>query len=402
MKNNKIWLLLGLYLYAYQYVYEYFYYQGFGLDFSILKLLIFVLLNFMYLKLCRAIKKKEYEFILDSTYLIIIIPIGVYFVYNNDSTLLFVSSILYIYLQLIVFLKLKVASLKIKRVRNIYAYTILFLILTLPLFINYIKYFNFTTFIISNVYDIRTQFRELDNASNLSGYLFSPITRIILPVLIVMSMDYRRIFFAVIFIVISLVFYTFGALKVTLLSLLMTFIFYHGDIIKKVNRLHNLFIAINLAAILEVVIFKSYIIIDVFIRRVFYIPALYSNIYIEYFKNDLTFWSHNPIGAIFNKTRFSSENISFYVGNNVIGDTGLNANVGLLAEGFFSFSFFGVALHAIIIAYMFKYCTNLIHHKYYGIVFVMIYVTNTSFYTQLLATHGLIFLLLYFSLNQKK
>ena len=112
-------------------------------------------------------------------------------------------------------------------------------------------------------------------------------------------------------------------------------------------------------------------------------------------ENPFTFWSHNRLGSLFTDYVLDKK-LSFFVGETLIGSEGLNANIGIIIEGYASFGYLGVFLHTLLIGLTLSFFQSLrINNNHFGIFVVLVYLINTSFITSLYASHGLLFLILF-------
>ena len=77
----------------------------------------------------------------------------------------------------------------------------------------------------------------------------------------------------------------------------------------------------------------------------------------------------------------------------------MNANVGVLIDGFLNLSYLGVILHAFIIYISIAIINGIkVKSSYFGVFFIYFYYLNTSFLSTLYLTHGLLFLIVFFYL----
>ena len=121
--------------------------------------------------------------------------------------------------------------------------------------------------------------------------------------------------------------YLCGALKSVFIGLLALLFFYKGDYITKVIRFSKAISFLTIFGLLLTTIYNNVFLLDIFIRRVFFIPPYLNNIYVDYFRDNYTFLSHSPLGLGIVDYKYD-RNLSMYVGEVVLGKPGLNANVG--------------------------------------------------------------------------
>ena len=186
--------------------------------------------------------------------------------------------------------------------------------------------------------------------------------------------------------------------KIILFGYLSILFFYFLD---KNKRFIYIIISINLLLICSIIIFQLLeipIIPSLIIRRVFFLPPLLEKFYLEHY-DELLFYKYSFLKGLFGFEKSITKEIGYYYFDN----PEINANIGLIVEGFLSLGIVGVFLHAIIIAYMFRYINfQNIESAYFGIIFVMMYVLNTSFIFPYMLTHGFVALLLLASFINRK
>ena len=129
-------------------------------------------------------------------------------------------------------------------------------------------------------------------------------------------------------------------------------------------------------------------------------PPYFDNVYHQYFDGNYTYWGHSPFGMhLHNIDYMNGKGVSMFIGEDILRFEGLNANIGIITEGFLSFGYIGVVLHSIVFLLGFAYLKNLnLSPRYFGIIFAYQFYLNSSLLSTLLVTHGLLFLLVIFTL----
>ena len=281
----------------------------------------------------------------------------------------------------------------------------IFMLLSVVLFTPFIYYYwQFISIgdLFLNKEDV-SQTRALFRTVNVPflGYIISPLSRVLFPVLIVYSIKSRKYYlFAISAVAIAYLFLC-SATKSVLVGGMLSVFFYYG------NRWRDKFKLFSLLLILLLVIsfvasnlFSMKLITDAFVRRVFFVPPYLDNIYHFYFVDNFTYWGHSPFGLHLHDVSFmNGKGVSMFIGEDVLNFEGLNANIGIITEGYLSFGFIGVLMHSLAFASIFVYIRILkISPHYFGIVFAYLFYLNSSLLSTLLITHGLLFLLIIFTL----
>lgn len=275
-------------------------------------------------------------------------------------------------------------------------------LLFIPIFIKYLPYVNFRNLLLTDIYETRFFFREFNDPY--FGYIRAPLSRVVLPTFLIISIIQRKVWLAVLSGAMILFIFLAGALKSIFIGMIAAVFFYWGKrYIDKVYLLLYLFLGLSILGLGFFLINGNVFFVNSFVRRIMFVPPMIDNHYYILFENNLLYWSHNPIGALFFDYPLDRAP-NMYVGEVSMEKEGVSANVGLVTEGFISLHFLGVFLHSLFAGLVFIILKQIkIKPVFFGIVFVYIYYLNTSFLTVLLLTHGLLFFLLfaYFFLNKE-
>ncbi|MFC7786766.1 O-antigen polymerase [Rossellomorea sp. GCM10028870] len=164
----------------------------------------------------------------------------------------------------------------------------------------------------------------------------------------------------------------------------------------------NILMAINSFVLLSILLFKyishslGEIFIILIIRRVFFIPALLSNLYYEFFKDRPAFL----IQASFLKDIIPNgySNTPPYLVSQYFFGESFNANTGLFGDAYSIFKVIGILIFPVIYAFLFRLMDNFskgIDKKaVMGIVLAQIVVLTNSSIIAILIGHGFLFMLL--------
>lgn len=275
------------------------------------------------------------------------------------------------------------------------------LLLFAPIFIKYLPHVNPKNLLLSDIYETRFYFRDFEDAY--FGYLRAPLSRVVLPTFLVIALIKRKIWLAVLSGGMIIFIFMVGALKSIFIGMIAVMFFFKGKrFIDKVYLLLYLFLGLSFFGLIIYIASGNTFLVNSFVRRILFVPALIDNHFYILFENSPIYWSHNPIGSYFFEYPLDRAP-NMYVGEVIMGLEGVSANVGLITEGFFSMNFIGVLLHSFFIGLLFIVFRQIkIKPVFFGLIFVYIYYLNTSFLTVLLLTHGLLFFLVfaYFFLNK--
>ena len=244
-----------------------------------------------------------------------------------------------------------------------------------------------------NVYETRRLFFE--HGLGIAGYVISPLARVVFPFLLVSgAKSDKKVLIALGILGVIGLYLLGGAVKSLFFGLMAAVFFMGGDFGHKERRFLMSILLANLVGLLAYTLYGISLVGD-YIRRVFFVPAYLFNVYFSYYSGNHTLFTHSKLYTMLGSTD-RSVFIPQFVGESLLGQRGLIANVGIFVEGFVSFGTFGVFVAAMLFGIFIKLMRKLdIDPDYYGIIFAYVYIINTSFVETLLVTHGLLFLIVF-------
>src|SRR5699024_6990843 len=235
-KKNKIILikwqlicLFGLNL-AYINITEAFDYYGYFLfEFNLSKIIIGTFILMFGLFIGTMINKLFYSIV---WYIIFIFYLGgeiIYYQYNPDSNINQPISVFFLLLFIAIISKSNKVFKRIRIKNTEKLISIMGTIIFIPFFVIYYKHINLRNLFLLDVYDTRGAV----SGTTFTAYLTAPLSRVILPALIVNKLNKKEYWLVVIFILMTLFIYLTGALKSILIGLAAVFFFYRGNYYKK-------------------------------------------------------------------------------------------------------------------------------------------------------------------------
>lgn len=270
-------------------------------------------------------------------------------------------------------------------------------VLLIPFIILYYDKINLKNLLLIDIYDTRLSFREIN--MGILGYIISPLTRVLGPILMAYSIHYKnkRYFLFSLFIIVYI--FLCGAVKSIFIGIFAVIIFYKGDYIDKPIIFAKIILILTIGGMMIYYINENLFLLDGFVRRVFFTSPYLDNIYYNYFNGNHTLGMHTDIGEFFglrDKILHGYSSLSMFIGDGIMKESGSNANVGVLTEGYVSFGILGSIFSSIIIAIIYNIirCTRM-DSFLFGVIFTFIYYLNTSFILTLMLTHGLGFFLIF-------
>ncbi|WP_404292788.1 oligosaccharide repeat unit polymerase [Cytobacillus kochii] len=365
--------------------------------FSFNKLFISLLLTIILINLSIFIKRDYYKIIYSVTIILYYFGQSINYIYNDSA---FVVLLCMTVPLIVIFIADKIdGNRTIKRTvidlndKITRIFIVALIIITVVPFFRYISTVNLSNLLLIDIYSTREEMRQYDRG--ILGYLFSPLSRVVLPFLFVYGIiKKRKLLITISLLCLISMFLLNGAVKSIFFGILCAAFFIKGTYQAKERRFLHLILWINVVGFVSFYIFNSTIIND-YIRRLFISPASLFDIYYKYFNGNYTYYTHSDIYSILTGTH-NNMSISRYIGEYVMGREGLNANTGIFVEGFISFGILGVIIFSLIFMMILIFLRKLnFTNSYFGIIFVYIYIINTSFFETLLITHGLMFFFIF-------
>lgn len=289
---------------------------------------------------------------------------------------------------------------RINKSQGLIVLTLIVLIGTVPFLIVLGPYINLKNLLLMDIYETR---RVMDNNMNsFFAYLYSPFTKIIIPLIIIISIEKKRWIFTIIGVLLLLLFFLFGGHKTVYLGLGFLILFYKFDY-KTIILIVAKF-SILLALVAMILAFFDYDMLWILIfRRVHFVPALLDICYFDLFQNNYLYWSEGILKK-FTNSPYDVNHVRV-IGEIYFRNPKMAANNGLISDGFLNFGTIGVFIHVFLICLYFFIINNLnIKSKYFGLYLLVILSFISSALTTVLLTHGAIVLMFIsiFILNEKE
>jgi hypothetical protein len=269
-----------------------------------------------------------------------------------------------------------------------------------PYLIVYGPYINLKNLFLIDVYRTRAIMGELSNPY--FGYTYSIFTKIIIPLIIIFSLELKKKVWALVGVLYLILFYLFGAHKTVYVGLLVVLVFYrfsYAQSVKYILKYSNLLIVLFM---LFALFGYDYPWILSF-RRVQFIPTLLDICYLDFFHDNYLFWSDSILKS-FVKYPYDVRPTTL-IGEIYFNRPDMSANNGLISEGYMNFGTIGVFINIFVIAIYFMLLNSLkIPARYFGLFMLVIFSFISSSMSTVFLTHGALALLLItiFVLNDKK
>ncbi len=390
---------------------SHFLYMGFARDFSGERLILSVSILFLFpfiIKESNDVVTFFHKFI----YFLYICPALVYFYIGNPKFdfIVYVMAGIFccIFFSRVQLQILNIASLSKKQILVIMLLMAFTAIFTIIAFGGW-KSFNLNPM---RVYDFR--FEAAAGVPTIFSYINSPVSKVVLPIGVMLSLHYRSRWSVVLFIGLTILMYGLTSHKSVLVAPFLI-LFIHTVLTR-----YGLSICINilffLIGFIGIIEFCFYYVLDIedagvfttfVIRRVFFVPPLIDSYYIEFFSNNpFTHWSDSRISMGLVTSPYDAT-APFLIGENFFGRASMSANTGFIGSGFANFGLAGVLIYGTLIGLTLSLLNS--HGRQVGhfvVISASITVMVTAFtsadFITVFLTHGLLFLLILLSLMPHK
>ena len=399
IKINKSFLFALLGLISISILLEYYYFSfvcrnyadyGFVLDFDLLKYLeskvffIVLIVGSIFINKRSSFISALFLFLL----LLIYVPGHLIYSYSNGARSLFYSTITFFaILGFIAPLKINLLTLQIPNNIRYYSLVIFTLLLTLPIFFDFRLNINTKVLALSDIYEVRKVFKS--NASFISSYTFWWLAKVILPVMLVYSLIKKDNKIVLLSLVILIYLFLISGHKSVYFTPILIFFYYHfgkdynEKILLTMLFMLILFVVINIPDLyIERPLFKS-----IFVRRMFFVPALLNDYYFDFFKDNHIYLSHS-IFSDFSNYPYDLQP-AYLIGEEYFGKPEMSSNTGIVANGFMNFGYLGVVIYSVIFSLFLSILNSInMNRRYFGLfIFFMFIFRGSAFFTTIL-THG--------------
>lgn len=396
VKNLTLFIIykfLLIYIYI-SYLSQAFHYKKYyTINFNLYKFLLFLIISSIFeIYLLKFKEKKFINIIIYILYLISYLPTMIlFFMKNIEFKFFFLVNLYWIILFCTKNVVEKKVVLKVKygfKIKKIVKCIKLFIVFSLYLVIiniiitNNIK-INLKYFNLYNVYELRHNI-QLSVFQNIIlfcvGFTINPI----LSIKTFFNKQYLKFFFIIFFQVLT--FFIAGHKTQLFLPLIGIAMSIFLKKLKNIQDIKNIFSIVLSISIFEKIFLKTTYILEFFIRRIWFIPALLNEYYLKFFElNKKLYFSEDLfLSRILIKLLKISQPYStgsgLIIGKVFFNSKETSANTGLLAYGYAECGIFGIILYAILFIFLLKiFDTKLEKNKeLLGILIVLIVVSSIS------------------------
>ena len=378
------------------YIIESFSYAGFNSDFNNKNFYNILIYFFVLFSSWLVNKTRDSDFIRITLYfnlIFFLFPSLILFKYSHDNQLI-VFSYIALFLSLYIFLNyIKISFVSSTFDNETSKYLILFLsiFLLIPFFISYGLNFDINTILLSDIYETREDFSSKSNIY--LDYTYSLLSKVVAPIGLIFAMIKNNKLLTLLFSFIIIYMFLIAGHKVILFGFFSILFFYY---LNRKKRFTYILLSVNFLLVSSIIISQLLdmkIIASLIIRRVFFLPSLLDVYYFDFFQDNPIYYSHSFFTSIFNYPYFQSPKSLISI--NYFNDFNMNANNGLISDGYMNLGVVGILLNLILFSSIMTFIKSLnINMKFYGVIFLFIFSVVSSPLSTIMVTHGGFFLLI--------
>lgn len=334
------------------------------------------------------------------------IPNAILFSFADMSYSPFVSNAFFVSVFLITpYIKLKLPSLELSEKYKSISLIVVAVFLLLPIIATFQLNLNLNTLLLKDIYTTREVFSQ--KLTGYLAYLYNFEAKTIIPVALVFFMIKRKPLWIALFVLILLYLYVISGNKLVYFTPVIVLFFYYvgKSYVSKIAY----FLGITLVLFALFPIIDSYIGADkpilagTFINRFFFIPALNTQFYFDFFDGKPFYFAESHFFNLFVKSPYDMP-VGFLITKEYWGAPVAYANNGIVSDGFMNLGYAGVVLFSVFFAGLFSLFSSFNLHKgYYGIFFSYIYILLSAPLLTCIITGGiLLFVVLAFTILRNK
>jgi hypothetical protein len=246
------------------------------------------------------------------------------------------------------------------------------IILLIPILLKFGVYLNVSNLLLKDVYNTRDLFDE--NASTLMNYLFNWLIKAVVPVAMIYFLINKHYRYAGLSFIIMLYLYSISGNKlVYITSFVMLFFFISGkDYIDKC-KIISVMLIVGLLTILVVDYSFNSELKGIFVMRMLFLPSYLNYYYFDFFNGTPLYFAESHFFNLFSTYPYDKP-IGYIIAQNYIHVNDMNANNGLIGDGFMNLGYAGVGLSIFVVTLIFQFFNSIQPDaRYLGIFFVMIF-----------------------------
>jgi hypothetical protein len=320
--------------------------------------------------------------------LLVIFPSSILYRFLSPTYPIFEIDIVYFFsVYLISLIRLRISTPSIKEPDKVTLSLLLAIVLIIPFVFVFLPHLDFKNLLLANIYEQRAIQQEYNNSY--MGYTFVPLSYVIIPLLIVLSVLHRKFLITAVAVVMILFMFLVGAHKSVFFGALLLIFFYFGDYVTKIKYFLLGSLLVLVASVIAYEIYRDFFLIGLVTRRVFFLPSLLDIGYFDLFHGKPIYWSDSILkGFIKYPLDLATPNA---VGLHVMNDKITNCNNGIISDGYMNLGYAGVALNILFVSIVYMTINSLnISHRFFGLSFLAIFNFLSSYFFTSMITQGVL------------
>lgn len=370
-------------------------YSGFILDINMIRVIgsvfVFAALNF------ALFNRRISDFIYSILIIILIlftIPSLILFCFGGANYLIFLSHLTFFFTvyTFSIVSKKRVLTNRFSGEKGMKLLLIIAFILFIPFLITYAPHININNFLLLDIHESRMLEREISNTY--TSYFYSPLTKIVIPILMIYGIYHKNQICILASGVMLLFLFLVGGHKTVLFTFFIIIsLGTRPSFFSQVVSFLQILVIVIVLTMVYYLITDDLTFVALLIRRIFFIPALLDINYFSFFEDNHLYWSASILKSFIDYPYDVTP--PFLIGIEFFRQPLMSANNGIISDGFMNLNFLGVVINCVIVGIYFSYLNNLkIHHRFFGIFFVLVFSLLSGFLTVVMVTHGGFLLLL--------
>jgi hypothetical protein len=266
----------------------------------------------------------------------------------------------------------------------------LILLTVLPILWKFGIYFNLKNVLLEEVYATRNIFSA--NSTLGIDYLYNWLVKALIPIGMIFFLVHKRIGYAVISLVLLFYLYIISGNKIVYITLFVMLFFYFvgNDYVEKAKYfLFALIAGLLVLPLVDYYVLGNHSMKGIFVMRMLFFPSQLNYYYFDFFKDSPLFFAESNFFKFFFSYPFERP-IGFVISTTYFNFPEMNANNGIISDGYMNLGYPGIALYIFIIAAIFLYFNSIeMDSRYLGIFFVMIFLFLSAPMLSMFVTSGL-------------
>jgi hypothetical protein len=322
---------------------------------------------------------------------------------NQISTPSYAIFLLLIVLALCSLIRININA--VSNVRISYGLTMFLIVLSLlPFLYTFGFYFNIKNIVLEDIFKTRDYFDE--NTSTIINYLYNWLVKAIIPILLIYFLIHKRHFFAIVCLLVLMYLYLISGNKIVYItSFIMLFFYFAGkDAVEKVKYfMLALLIGLLIIPVVDTYVIGGHSLKGTFVMRMLFLPAQLNYLYFDFFQGRPLFFAESNFFKMFVDYPYDKP-IGFVISETYFRSSDMNANNGIISDGFMNLGYAGILLNIFIMGVVFTFFNSIkIDSRYLGVFCVMIFLFLSAPMLSMFVTSGLwiIFLMGLFVMREK-